>query len=42
MSPRAHDLASADTWYRVTFRLKLVFFEAIVLDRVTRGGTGSR
>ena len=40
MSLAPLDLVSANTWYRVTFTtyaLSLSFFEAIVLDSLTRG-----
>ncbi len=41
MSLATLDLVSADGWHRVTFTtyaLSLSFFEAIVLDRLIRGG----
>ena len=41
MSLAPLDLVSVDAWHRVTFTtyaLSLSFFEAIVLDRLIRGG----
>ena len=41
MSLAPLDLVSADVWRRVTFTtyaLSLSFFEAIVIDRLIRGG----